>query len=111
MRRAVDIGAGTAIGLGIIWITFAATPGTVQVLTLVLVVVAFIWIATVDPGRLVDESGRPNLTLFVLAGVGLAILTTAALVLSGGTVIAILAGGMATMVMGLVRAVRHGLGS
>lgn len=109
MRRAADVAVGTAIGLSIVWITFAASPGTVQVATLVLVVTSLIWFATVDSARLVDEHGRPHVMLFLLAGLALAILTTAALVLSGGTVFLILAAGLLTIVVGLVRAIRHGM--
>jgi len=98
---------GTAAVL--IWLTFFATPGAVELATLVAVGVALWWFATVDPVRLVDEAGRPHLVLFTLAIVGTALLVTAAALISSATTLLMLGLGIAAIVVGLVRAIRYRL--
>ncbi len=109
LRGARDVLFGVAASGLILWVTFSASAGTLQVLTLVATVVAMIWIATVEAERLVDGRGRPNWLLFLLAGVGLAILVTGAVFLGGATILLVLLLGSATFVVGIVRAVRHGM--
>ena len=101
-----------AFGLGsvvvVLWLTFFAGPGSVEVATLTAAVVALIWFATVDPARLVDERRRPHVMLFGLAMLGGALLLTAASILASGTTFLTLGVGAAALVTGLVRAVRYG---
>lgn len=94
----------------IFWLTFYAGPGTVEVATLAAAVVALIWFATVEPARLVDETGRPQLLLFGLAGVGCALLVTGAALISSATTFVILAVGVAALITGISRSIRYGLG-
>ncbi|HSL26782.1 MAG TPA: hypothetical protein VLA54_10910, partial [Acidimicrobiia bacterium] len=65
-----------------------------------------VWFATVEPARLVDEQGRPQWRLFLLAGVGLAVLISAMRVLGSGTMLLTLAVGFSALAVGGVRAVR-----
>lgn len=95
----------------LLWLTFFAGPGMVEVATLAAAGVALWWFATVDPLRLVDESHRPQLLLFGLAALGLALLVTGAALISSATTFLILAVGIAAIVTGLVRSVRFGLSS
>lgn len=94
----------------LLWLTFfAAGPGTVEVATLAAAVVALVWVATVDPARLVDEAGRPQMLLFGLAALGLALLVTAATFLSSATTLLTLAVGLGGLITGMTRAVRYGI--
>lgn len=107
MGRSLAFGIGSAAIL--IWLTFFAAAGAVEVATLAAAVVALWWFATVHPGRLTDEAGRPQLMLFGLAFLGCALLVTAAALISSATTFLILGVGAAAVVVGLVRAVRHGI--
>lgn len=93
----------------LLWLTFFSGPGAVEVATLGATVVSLVWFATVDSARLVDESGRPQVLLFALGAIGLALLVTAATFLSSAITFLILLIGAAALVTGLVRAIRHGL--
>jgi hypothetical protein len=93
----------------LLWLTFFAGPGTVEFATLAAAGVSLWWFATVDPVRLVDEGSRPQLLLFGLAALGCALLVTAAALLASATTFLILAVGVAAIVTGFVRAVRHGV--
>lgn len=93
----------------LLWLTFFSAPGAVEVATLVAAVGTLVWFATVDVVRLVDEERRPQVMLFGLATVGLALLVTAATFLSSAVTFLILGVGLAAIVTGLVRAIRHGL--
>lgn len=93
----------------LLWLTFFSGPGAVEVATLGATVVSLVWFATVDSSRLVDETGRPQLLLFVLGMIGLALLVTAATFLSSAITFLILFVGLAALVTGLVRAIRHGM--
>jgi hypothetical protein len=93
----------------LLWLTFFSAPGAVEVATLVAAVGTLVWFATVDVVRLVDEERRPQVMLFGLAIVGLALLVTAATFLSSAVTFLILGVGLAAIVTGLVRAIRHGL--
>lgn len=108
MLRAV--GFGVACAAALLWLTFFAGPGSVEFATLAATAVALWWFATVDPARLIDETNRrPQLLLFGLAMLGLALLVTGAALISSATTFLILAVGTAAIVTGFVRAVRHGL--
>lgn len=91
------------------WITFYADAGFVVLATLAAVVVALIWFATVDADRLVDERGRPNLFLFGLAGLGMALLVTASALLVTATTLLTALIGVTAVATGVVRAIRAGL--
>lgn len=77
--------------------------------TLGATVVTLVWFATVDSSRLVDEGGRPQLLLFGLGAIGVALLVTAATFLSSAVTFLILLLGIAALVTGLVRAIRYGM--
>lgn len=77
--------------------------------TLGATVVTLVWFATVDSSRLVDEDGRPQLLLFGLGAIGVALLVTAATFLSSATTFLILVLGIAALIIGLVRAIRYGM--
>jgi hypothetical protein len=56
-----------------------------------------------------DSNRRPHWRLFLLAGLGLALLVSAMLALSSGTMLLTLAIGLVAIATGLLRAIRHGL--
>lgn len=93
----------------LLWLTFFAGPGSVEIATLIATLATLVWFATVDPSRLVNASRRPHVMLFGLALVGLALLVTAATFLSSGTTFLILATGLAALTVGFVRAIRFGM--
>lgn len=93
----------------LLWLTFFSAPGAVEVTTLGVTALSLVWFATVQPHRLVDESGRPQLMLFGLATMALALLVTAATFLSSATTFLILLVGIAAIVTGLTRAIRYGM--
>lgn len=109
MGRALAFGMTCAGAL--LWLTFFAGPGMVEGATLAAAAFALWWFATVEAGRLVDEAGRPQVVLFGLAAVGCGVLVTAAALLASATTFLILAVGVAAIVTGFARAVRHGLAS
>lgn len=109
MVRSLAFGVISAVVL--LWLTFFAGPGTVEFATLAATAVSLWWFATVDPVRLVDESGKPQLLLFGLAILGCALLVTAAALLASATTFLILALGIGAIVTGFTRAVRHSLQS
>lgn len=104
-----SVGFGVASAAILIWLTFFATAGAVELATLVAVGVSFWWFATVDPSRLVDEAGRPHVMLFALAAVGTALLVTAAALISSATTLLMLGLGIGAIVVGMTRTIRHGL--
>lgn len=93
----------------LLWLTFFAGPGSVEIATLVATLATLVWFATVDPSRLVNQARRPHVMLFGLALMGLALLVAAATFLSSATTLLILAVGLAALAVGLVRAVRFGM--
>lgn len=103
------LGIGAAVIL--FWITFFASPGMVEVFTLVATVVALIWVSTVDAHRLVDDAGRPQMMLFGLALLAMALLITASSMMIGrsGTVLVTATIGIVAVVIGFVRAIRVGM--
>lgn len=111
--RRPDIGRELAFGISaaaiLLWLTFFSGPGSVEFATLAAVAAALIWFATVDPSRLVAADGRPHLVLFGLSILGCALLVTAAAVISSATTFLILAVGVAAIIVGMTRAVRHGI--
>ncbi len=100
---------GVLSAAGVLWLTFFAGPGTVEVATLATATVALVWFATADPIRLVDHRRRPQPMLFGLAALAAAVLVSAAAVMASGTVFLTLAVGVAAIVTGLTRALRHGI--
>lgn len=111
VRSIKAIGFGVLACGGILYMFFFATAGSIQVIVLVGTVGMLLWFGTVHPGRLVNEHRRPHLRLFTLAALGLALLISAMLALSSGTMLVTLAVGLVAIGVGLVRAVRFGLSS
>jgi hypothetical protein len=105
--RSVLFGLGVCAGL--LYMFFFATAGSVQVVVLLATIAMLIWFGTADPARLVDSSRRPHWRLFLLAGLGLALLISATLALSSGTMLLTLAIGLIAITIGLFRAIRHGI--
>ena len=103
MVRSITFGVTAAFVL--LWLLFFAGPGTVEVATLAVTVVTLIWFATVDSKRLVDERGRPHFMLFGLALLGVALLVTAASLISSGTNFLTLIAGTAAVLTGAIRAI------
>ena len=99
---------GLAVCAGLLYMFFFATAGSVQVAVLVATIAMLIWFGTADPARMVDSHRRPHWRLFLLAGLGLALLISAMLALSSGTMLLTLAIGLVAIGIGLVRAIRHG---
>ena len=100
---------GLGVSAGLLYMFFFATPGTVQVAVLLATIAMLVWFGTVDPARMVDVHQRPHWRLFLLAGLGLALLISAMLALSSGTMLLTLAVGLVSIAIGLFRAIRHGL--
>lgn len=107
MVRSIAFGLVSTVVL--LWLTFFAGPGTVEFATLAAAFVALWWFATVETRRLVDERNRPQMMLFGLSVLGCALLVTAAALISSATTFLMLGVGVAAIVTGLVRAIRHGL--
>lgn len=102
--RTVTAGFGTAVVL--LWLTFAASRGLMEILVLVLAAALLSWFSTVDVERLADPSGRLRSVPFALAGTELALVLGAAIVLQTGTLFVVAALTLATPVVGLVRVYR-----
>jgi len=105
-----DLTLGIAFVAAILWLTFFASAGSVQVATLIAAVAMGIWFATVPPLRLVDHHRRPHPLVFGLTLLGALLVIVAAAVLSTATVFLV---GLITLTgagVGLVRAVRFGMG-
>lgn len=100
---------GVGICAGLLYMFFFATAGSVQVVVLLATIAMLVWFGTADPARMVDVRRRPHWRLFFLAGLGLALLISAMLVLSSGTMLLTLAFGLVGIAIGLFRAIRHGL--
>lgn len=98
---------GLGVCAGLLYMSFFATAGSVQVVVLLATIAMLIWFGTADPARLVDNSRRPHWRLFLLAGLGLALLISAMLALSSGTMLLTLAIGLIAIAIGLFRAIRH----
>jgi hypothetical protein len=101
----MGIGIGTAAV--VLWLTFFGTAGAVELATLIAVVAGAIWMATVDPRRLVDPAGRPNLMLFGLAAVATALVLTSMVVLGSATLFLVMGIALVGFVAGLSRAIGH----
>lgn len=104
-----DLAFGLSAVAAVLWLTFFASWGAVELATLAAAVVALIWFATVETSILVDERGRPQPLLFGLALVAAALLVTAATFISTTTSLLTLGVGTAAIVTGLVRAIRHSI--
>ena len=105
--RTVLFGVGVCAGL--LYMFFFATAESVQVVVLLATIAMLLWFGTADPARMVDGNRRPHWRLFLLAGLGLALLISAMLALSSGTMLLTMAIGLIAIVTGLFRAVRHGI--
>lgn len=103
-----DLGIGIGASAAALYLTFFATAGAVEVATLAATVAGLIWFATVEPRRLLDERGRPHLTLFVLAGAAMALVLATTLVLRTGTLFLSLGVAVGAVTSGLWRAVVAG---
>jgi hypothetical protein len=100
---------GLGVCAGLLYMFFFATAASVQVVVLLATIAMLIWFGTADPARMVDSNRRPHWRLFLLAGLGLALLISAMLALSSGTMLMTLAIGLVAIATGLLRAIRHGL--
>lgn len=100
---------GLGVCAGLLYMFFFATAGSVQVVVLLATIAMLIWFGTADPARMVDANSRPHWRLFLLAGLGLALLISAMLALSSGTMLLTLAVGLIAIAIGLFRAIRHGI--
>jgi uncharacterized membrane protein HdeD (DUF308 family) len=100
---------GLGVCAGLLYMFFFATAASVQVVVLLATIAMLIWFGTADPARMVDSSRRPHWRLFLLAGLGLALLISAMLALSSGTMLMTFAIGLVAIAIGLLRAIRHGL--
>lgn len=107
MARDLTLGVGSVVGL--MWLMFFATPGSIEVATLAVGVAALIWFSTVTPHRLVDGRGRPSVVVFGLAGLAAAVVIVASTVISTGTVFLLVAVTLSGLIVGLTRAIRVGL--
>lgn len=100
-----DLGIGTGTAAAVLWLTFFGTAGAVELATLAGVVAGAIWMATVDPRRLVDPAGRPSLMLFGLAAVATALVLTSMVVLGSATLFLVMGIAFVGFVAGLSRAI------
>ena len=107
MARDLTLGIGFVAAL--MWLMFFATPGSIEVATLAVGVGLLIWFATVPAERLIDQRGRPSVVVFVLAGLGAAVVIVASTVISTGTVFLLVAITLAGIITGLTRAIRMGM--
>jgi hypothetical protein len=104
-----DLALGLGVSAFLLSLVFFGSFGMVELSTLVLTVMVLIWSASVDPARLVDAAGRPHLMLFALGFVAIALIFTAAVLISTVTEYLALMVAIAAFGTGLVRAVRHGM--
>jgi hypothetical protein len=100
---------GLTVCAGLLYMFFFATAESVQVVVLLGTTAMLLWFGTASPARLVDTNRRPHWRLFLLAGLGLALLVSAMLALSSGTMLVTLAIGLVAIALGLIRAIRHGI--
>lgn len=106
-----DLGIGVGTAAVVLWLTFFGTAGAVELATLIGVVAGAIWMATVNPRRLVDPSGRPSLMLFGLAAVATALVLTSMVALGSATLFLVMGIACAGFVAGLSRAIGYVLRS
>ena len=99
---------GVAVCAGLLYMFFFATAGSVQVVVLAVTVAMLLWFGSTNTVRLVNSSGRPHWRLFLLATVALALLISAMVALSSGTMLLTLTIGLIALAVGMVRAIRHG---
>lgn len=100
---------GVVVCAGILYMFFFATAGSVQVVVLAVTIAMLLWFGSASPARLVDGNRRPHWRLFLLSGLGLALLISSMLALSSGTMLLTLTIGMAAIAIGMFRAIRYGL--
>ena len=103
-----DLALGLGVSAFLLSLVFFGSFGMVEASTLVLTVAILIWVSTVDPARLVDGRGRPNVMLFGLGAVAIAVVFTAAVLISTLTEYVALAVIIGAFLTGSVRAIRHG---
>lgn len=102
--RTVAAGFGTAVVL--LWLTFSASQGLMEILVLILAAALLSWFSAVDVERLADPSGRLRAIPFALAGSELVLVLGAAIVLQTGTLFVVAALTLVTPLVGLVRLYR-----
>jgi len=100
---------GLGVCGGLLYMFFFATAGSVQVVVLLATIAMLLWFGTADPARMVGTNRRPHWRLFLLSGLGLALLISAMLALSNGTMLLTLGIGLMAITIGLFRAVRYGI--
>lgn len=100
----VHVATGVVAVAAILWLFLWGTVATIQVITLLAVVVAFIWFATVEVSRLRNPgTGGLHPQLFALAAVGLALLIVGVVFVGTVTSYLQLAVGVGAVVVGLTR--------
>lgn len=104
-----DLVLGISVSAFLLSLVFFGSFGMVELSTLALTIIVLIWVATVDPARLVDPGGRPHVMLFGLGLVAVALIFTAAVLISTVTEYLALAVAIAALSTGLVRAIRYGM--
>lgn len=102
-----ELASGVAMIGFLLWLTFFGTEGFVELATLAAAVALLIWFATVEPGRLMDGPRQPSVMLFLLGGMGFAVVLTAALIIRTGTLMFIALLTLVSIGVGLTRAIGH----
>ena len=100
---------GVVVCAGILYMFFFATAGSVQVVVLAVTIAMLLWFGSANPTRLVDGNRRPHWRLFLLSGLGLALLISSMVALSSGTMMLTLTIGVVAIAIGMFRAIRYGL--
>lgn len=109
MKGWVVVVMGVAVSAVLVWMTMFATPGFVEVATLLVGIGALIWFATVDPERLVDARRRPDTLLFTMVAVGFALVIAGVRFIGSGTILLLVVVAATTVIVGLGRAVWWGI--
>jgi fucose permease len=104
-----DLTLGIGAVAAILWLTFFATPGSVEVATLIAAVGTGIWFASVSAHRLVDHRNRPNPMVFGLTALAAMLVLAAAAVISTATLFLVVFITVVGGTVGLIRAIRFGL--
>lgn len=104
-----DLALGVGASALLLSLVFFGSFGLVEASTLGVTVIVLVWAATVDAARLVDADRRPNVMLFGLGAVAVALVFTAAVLISTLTEYMALAVSMIAFATGLARAIRHGI--
>lgn len=95
--------------LAVVLVTFWSSASTVELLTLLLTAAALSWFSTVPAERLVNSKRKVSGELSLLTVLMVLLVGGAALLTPTSTLLLALLLAVAASVVGLVRAVRHGL--